>query len=209
MPGSVADIISGLSGGAVFLLLYVGWGFSLVISLVIAGLVFGGLKLIFRRPARELQIQFEDLGLTPEMVESALVEGSERVNRIRALGKQAKTDSVKKKINDICGLADSILDYIAKNPQGIKTARRFLTYYLDAVQNILNKYTELSEHGVYSDQIAEVLSKVERMLDMINQAFERQLAHLLENQVMDIDTEIQLLQQTMQSEGLLRSEAAK
>jgi len=37
MPRSVAEIISGLSGGVAFLLLYVGLDFSLVIALVIAG----------------------------------------------------------------------------------------------------------------------------------------------------------------------------
>jgi 5-bromo-4-chloroindolyl phosphate hydrolysis protein len=209
MPRLLADIVSGLAGGAAFLLTYLWLDFSLLISLVIAGLIFAGLALIFHRPAGDLNIQFEDLGLTAEMVEATIVDGSRHVQEIRDLGRQVAAPTVREKIDRICEQADAILDHIAKNPRGVKTARRFLTYYLDAVRNILKKYLELAEHSKYSDQVADVVGKVERLLDIVVQAFARQLARLLEHQVLDIDTEVELLRQTMQAEGLLIPEAPK
>lgn len=97
---------------------------------------------------------------------------------------------------------EKILAEIRRDPADLKRSRQFLSYYLDATINIITKYATLSSQRVDDESIGESLSRTERMLDTINLAFEKQLARLLSNDVMDLDTELTLLEKTIEMEGL-------
>jgi 5-bromo-4-chloroindolyl phosphate hydrolysis protein len=71
----------------------------------------------------------------------------------------------------------------------------------EAVAEGRKKASEIEELG---KQIKNnvIKQKVESLLSTIKQAFDKQLAKLLEDDVMDLDVEISVLEKTMKSEGL-------
>jgi hypothetical protein len=56
-----------------------------------------------------------------------------------------------------------------------------------------------------SGEIGASLAKVESMLDPVQRVFEQQLAASAQDEVLDLDTELKLLEQTLHLEGLDRA----
>ena len=109
---------------------------------------------------------------------------------------------VRDKIVRLCRTADEILAELAAKPRKLDAARSFLTYYLDAAVRIVAGYTSLSSRGATSPEIVEALAKAEASLDSVQQAFDRQLANVLEDRVLDLESEIELLEKTVDMDSM-------
>ncbi len=104
---------------------------------------------------------------------------------------------VREQIVRLCRTADEILAELAAKPRKLDAARSFLTYYLDAAARIVQGYTNLSLRGATTPEITEALAKAEASLASVQQAFDRQLANVLEDRVLDLESEIELLEKTV------------
>ena len=102
----------------------------------------------------------------------------------------------------LCGTADQIIAELAAQPRKLDAARGFLTYYLDAAQRIVEGYVHLTSRGSSSPEIAGTVTRAETSLHVVQQAFDRQLANVLEDRALDLDSEIELLERTVRSETM-------
>jgi 5-bromo-4-chloroindolyl phosphate hydrolysis protein len=97
------------------------------------------------------------------------------------------------------------VDAILRSAAGIAkldAARGFLTYYLDAAQRIVDGYVHLLARGSSSAEIGSTLRRAEDSLRIVQQAFDRQLASVLEDSALDLDSEIELLERTVRTETM-------
>jgi len=115
-----------------------------------------------------------------------------------AIGRKEVRDDVV----SLCRTADQILAELAAQPRKLDAARGFLTYYLDAAQRIVEGYVHLTERGPASPDITATLARAEASLRVVQQAFDRQLAGVLEDRALDLDSEIELLERTVRSETM-------
>ncbi len=83
------------------------------------------------------------------------------------------------------------------SPRKVDAARGFLTYYLDAAQRIVDGYAQLASRPTSSPDIARALARAEASLDSVQTAFDGQLASVLEDRVLDLESEIELLEKTV------------
>jgi 5-bromo-4-chloroindolyl phosphate hydrolysis protein len=197
IAGSVA---AGIIGGAAFVVLWLVIGLPIVLSLVIGAAAYGASLLVFRRSPRPLNVEIP--GVPRELREAALREGQQKIAELRGLAPRISAPSVRAKFDLVVASAERIVDDLKKDPKDIRSARQFLSYYLDATVKIAGRYVELSSKNLDSASITEPLRRVESMLDVIHAAFEKQHAVLLQNDVMDLDAEMTLLKQTLTMEGL-------
>ena len=109
---------------------------------------------------------------------------------------------VREQVVALCRTADKILAELAAQPRKLDAARGFLTYYLDAAQRIVEGYVHLTERGAATPDITATLARAEASLRVVQQAFDRQLAAVLEDRAMDLDSEIELLERTVRSETM-------
>jgi 5-bromo-4-chloroindolyl phosphate hydrolysis protein len=109
---------------------------------------------------------------------------------------------VRNEVVALCRTADQILAELAAQPRKLDAARGFLTYYLDAAQRIVGGYVHLSELGPVTSDITATLARAEASLRVVQQAFDRQLAGVLEDRALDLDSEIELLERTVRSETM-------
>jgi hypothetical protein len=191
-----SNIPAALSGGGIFLLLLFVFklGAPLAIFIGISGYVITGLLIFPATPAIEKQRQ--------EMLGGVLKEGKNKLTQIRTLSKQIKTPQMSQKINSLCEVGENIFEAVRKKSEHVRSAQQFSNYYLDTTIKIIKKYLELSEHRAYSDDVQLALAKVERMLDDVQGAFEKQLSSLLRDEVLDLDTELAVLEETIEIENL-------
>jgi 5-bromo-4-chloroindolyl phosphate hydrolysis protein len=195
-----AIILSGLLGGGLFLLLKLIIHLGLTLSLIFAILTFFiGLR-VFRE--KKPQIIVHDQRLSKQKVSKIVFDGKRTVNKIRGQAYLIKKDTVKQEVREICDLADSIFEDFKKDPKDIKAARKFINYYLETTETIILKYIELHKRERHSEEEVEILEKVEITLAQIKETFKLQLDKLVEDDFLDLDTELAVLRKTMESEGV-------
>lgn len=110
--------------------------------------------------------------------------------------------SVREAVVRLSRTADQIIAELAGHPRKLDAARGFLTYYLDAAQRIVEGYVYLSAKQSSSPEIGRTLARAEESLLVVQQAFDRQLANVLEDRALDLDSEIELLERTVKSETM-------
>ena len=125
------------------------------------------------------------------------------INKLREISNKTRmisNNEVAHKIKEICKTGVEIFDYIKKNPEDVNRIRQFNLYYLDATKTIVLQYVELSSKKNKTAEMEETLKKVEEMLDNIRKTFSNQLENLYEDDLLDLNTEISLLKNTMKLE---------
>ena len=151
------------------------------------------------RPDDE-ELVFE--GMTRGEFRRIINDGRDQIKRIEEIGLKIMKHDVRVNILEICTTATDIFDDFVKDPQDIREARRFILYYLDTTERIVSKYYQLSGAPYLSEEAKKTLKNVEQTLDMIKDTFRKQLKKLTENDVLDLDAEVKVLQNTIKQEGI-------
>lgn len=190
-----------LAAGAVFLILIFLLHLPFLFAAVIGVLLYIAVSLI-ARPSRFRigKIEVDDADTFQELKET-IGEGYSRMEAIEKLSVKISNSSVREKVTRISAITKKVFAYLEKNPNKIRSAKRFFSYYLETTYTILSKYVELSEQDLDTPEIVGTLRKVEEILDSIAETFEKQLSALMENEVIDLDAEISLLKNTMKMGG--------
>jgi len=191
-----------LAGTAVFAALFKFTVLGFLLSSVagVAGMLLLGSLIRLIRRAREGAKK--EAALTPaRAAEDVVKEGMEKLRRISNTARMIQSNEVAAKIRDICKVGVEIFDGIKKNPGKIAKVKQFTNYYLDATGKIVEQYAELSNKSKLTPEVEQALRRVEDLLDTIRQTFDRQLANLLEDNLLDINTELTVLKNTMKMEG--------
>lgn len=200
-------LFSILIGAALALLLGLVFRIGVFFSLLagVGGLIAG--LLIFRNTGSEEDEYLPGIsGITKEMHRKELEAGRIKLAKLRACSIRIEDREIKGRADKICDLTVKMLENIRKDPKDLKPARPFLNYYLDTAITIVTRYTEISVHPARSRESDELLSRVGRTLAALETAFEKQLTVLLDNDLMDLDTELTVLETTITMEGFGKKE---
>jgi hypothetical protein len=128
--------------------------------------------------------------------------GRGQVDGIRDMAGGIGKPPVRERVAHLCGTADQILDELAGHPRKVDAARSFLTYYLDAAERIVRGYVDLSRRGATSTETRATLAKAEASLASVQKAFDHELESVLQDKVLDLDSEIELLEKTVRMDNL-------
>ena len=96
------------------------------------------------------------------------------------------------------GKIAKILKYLEKHPKKIGENKKFFTYYLETIYKIVNSYFEISSQNIHTKEIEDVISKTEKTLVMINKSLDDQFTKMIQNDALDLDTEIDFLKSSIQ-----------
>lgn len=198
----VAGILAGFAGGLMILVSFLGFHVLFLLSLVLglAGYVGVYLIMLSLNPKVELEVNYE--GVTPELLQSTLKDGYEKIALLRSYNAQIKNPGVAAKVTHIIEIINRIFDNFKKDPKDIKASKQFLTYYFDSTLKIVKMYVEISTQASRTPEIEKTLSKAEDMLNSIGVAFEKLLTKLLSSDIMNLDVEIETLDKTFKAENL-------
>ena len=106
------------------------------------------------------------------------------------------------KIDRIGEITGKILDYQRKNPGKDSQLRSFLNYYLPTTLKILRAYAQLDAQGVDGENISAAKERIEGMMDKVVDGFENQLDKLFRDDAMDISSDVAVLEQMLEKDGL-------
>ncbi len=186
------DILNTLLGIIIFIVLFVVLKMEIIISGVLALLIYIGSSLLFAPNNKLVLLGIKDSNKQKEYMD-LLDNGYENYEKISKLRNQLTKPEIKTKCTLIVNQIAKILKYLEKHPNKIGQNKKFFTYYLEAILKIINSYNDISTQNVHTKEIEEVMEKTEKSLTLINKSLEEQFSKMLQNDALDLDTEIDLL----------------
>ena len=180
------DIVLGsVAGAATFLVALIFFEAPIFLAVVFGAAAFGlGSLVSTQRPAEIAQ---------QDARADAVKDGKAKLGTMLRLQSQLEDGIPKKKLGDLCVVTKKILAELERDPEDLQRAKQFLNYYLPTTITIIEKYQKLTASGAREDTIRDSMKKINETLFSLHAAFEKQLAMLLSNDMMDLDTELQLL----------------
>ena len=121
---------------------------------------------------------------------------------IRAVNDAIPDPVMSAKIDRIGEITSKILDYQRRNPGKDSQLRSFLNYYLPTTLKILHSYAQLDAQGVEGENITAAKQRIEGMMDKVVEGFETQLDKLFADSAMDISSDVAVLEQMLEKDGL-------
>jgi 5-bromo-4-chloroindolyl phosphate hydrolysis protein len=135
-----------------------------------------------------------------EEIMMLLEEGEKDLASIKTIIDKSKDGQIKIKARDIYREGGKIIEYIKKNPAKALMARRFFNYYLDKADEILKKYDNLISVEIETDRLASLREKTLGALESILRGMILQFSRLISSEVVDIEADIKLLENTIRME---------
>lgn len=105
-------------------------------------------------------------------------------------------------MDGIAGWIGSIRDEIIADPASAKTIRRFVNYYLPTAVKISSKFADTADKKNSGENIRTALDSMEEALYRIEDACRRQYDALFADDVLDITTDIEVLEQMLTRDNL-------
>lgn len=79
----------------------------------------------------------------------------------------------------------------------------FLSYYFQTVKKILDSYVQIEKLALNVESAVETKDRIAESIPFIRKAFERELDNMYKNKMLDITTDIDMLETMLAKEGLL------
>jgi len=132
--------------------------------------------------------------ITRQEIDSTIKAGRKLTAAMRQASYRLQQVEVKKEIEDLCKIAESMFELLRKDPNDLRIVKQFITYYLEPTHKIVLKYVELATTRPMPADAVSILDKTEKSFKSIRATFLQQKEKMLANDVMDLDTEIKVFE---------------
>lgn len=137
-----------------------------------------------------------------DAVNAQISAGRAALRSLREADEAIEDEAISARLKRMTEAGGKIFDILEKEPSRAGEVRRFMNYYLPTADKLLTQYRELGGSGSQGENVRGAMTVVENSLEMIAVAFERQLDGLYRHEAMDIQTDIDVLETMLASDGI-------
>lgn len=134
--------------------------------------------------------------------EEPQIRDEDLLRQIRAANDAIADPVMSAKIDRIEQITRRILTCQKEHPERASQLRSFLNYYLPTTLKILNSYAEMANQGIEGENISAAKQRIEAMMDKVVEGFEKQLDKLYAGDLLDITSDITVMEKMMAKDGL-------
>ncbi len=149
----------------------------------------------------------EDLPVTGnETVDRLVKRGQDMLKAIREENDKIPDPVLSRQIDEMESVSNRIFRTVIEQPQKAPQIRRFMEYYLPTTLKMLTGYRKMDERGVSGDNADQTRRKIESAMDVVLSAFKKQLDTLYQDDMLDISTDIDVLETMLKQDSLIGRE---
>lgn len=178
----------------------------LPIAAVISAAVYAGVSMVFK--GRTVEVR-EDARSGDRDVDALINEGRRLLDSLTASNAAIENTEISTELQRMTAAGEEIFNLLERDPKQLVSVRRFMNYYLPTADKLMQSYRLMLESKTLSENMEQAMRSIENSLGMIADAFEKQLDNLQKDRVLDIETDIDVLETMMASDGLIRGGAMK
>lgn len=190
-------IFSAILGGTFFAVPYLALGVQLVPSLAISAVAYGAGTLIFKDRSKI------DYSTKNTNLYEILKNAKSQTTQIFDISKQLEDRELIANVQDICNTSNKIIDTLSKNPEKLSQVNNFINYYLPVTIKILQRYDEIENQKLNSEESQKFMKSVRDMIAKIKEAFHEQLNNMYQAEIIDTDAELKVFEEMLKSDGFL------
>ncbi len=140
-----------------------------------------------------------------ETVDQLIRNGQDMLASIRDENNQIPDPVLTKKIDQLETISNQIFLTVTDKPEKAPQIRRFMDYYLPTVLKMLTNYRKLDEREVTGENAEKTKKRVEEAMDIVLDAFQKQHDQLYQRDMLDVTTDISVLETLMKQDGLIEN----
>lgn len=117
-------------------------------------------------------------------------------NKVYAIQKnlyRVQNEDIRNKVSRLCDMSEKIIGEVRTNPENIKIVKRFFYYYLDAFNDIFNRYLRIYSFNHSSEEIDKTIKETEKSFDEIENILKELCEDLIESDMMNIKATINVM----------------
>lgn len=137
---------------------------------------------------------------------SVIENGEKYIAKIDSINCSLRGNDIYPKITEMSTITKNIIDTIRKNPNKLPLVKKFFNHYLPISLKLINSYKELNNQTIEGENIKKAKIEIEKSIDLINTAFKKLLDNLFEDVVLDVSSDISVLETLFTQEGLTENE---
>lgn len=141
---------------------------------------------------------------------SLVIENGEKyISEIESVNYSLRGNNICTKLNEMGNITKNIIDNVRKNPDNLPLVKKFFNHYLPISLKLIYSYRELNAQTIEGENIRKAKNEIENSIDLINTAFRKLLDNLFEDVVLDVSSDISVLETLFTQEGLTEDDFKK
>lgn len=175
----------------------------LIVILMTAGVIFGGKAFWDWKKNRTPQLDLTELeSERAQYLQENFDKATTDFNRLEAALENLSDRDLANQLRRMQRTAKSLLGHLEKNPERISLAYKFIDYYQDRAVKIVEQYRELEETHLSTDKVRELKARMKQTLAALDEAYQDQFEHVLNDQIISTDAELTVMEQQLNAEGI-------
>ena len=138
--------------------------------------------------------------------DAVIVKGQEMIDTIRRENIAITDPRLSSQMDSICDKCDQIFRTVSGAPAKAPQVRKFMNYYLPTTLKILSNYRTMQNSGVSYQELMSARDSSIRGLNMILTACQKQIDALHKENMMDISTDIDVLEKMLMRDSYLNND---
>ncbi len=138
--------------------------------------------------------------------DEVITRGVETIQTIRKENAAIPDPKLSAQMIQICDKCEQIFRTVSEAPDKAPQVRKFMNYYLPTTIKLLSNYRTMQDRGVSVQEMRNARDATVRGLNMILTACQKQIDSLHKENMMDISTDIDVLEQMLKRDGYTESE---
>jgi len=141
-----------------------------------------------------------------EAADAVITKGMEMIKTIRRENEAITDETLSNQMNTLCEKCEQIFRTVSDTPAKAPQVRKFMNYYLPTTLKMLANYRTMQQRGVSYQQTVEARDTTVRGMNMILTACQKQIDNLHRDNMLDISTDIDVLEQMLKRDGYTENE---
>ncbi len=139
-------------------------------------------------------------------VDALLQKGREMITEIRTENALIPDQALTEKLNKLETLCSQLFRAVYDKPAKAPQIRKFMDYYLPTTLKMVKGYRVLGERNLSGEDTAAARKRIDNALGVVLTGCQKQLDNLYKDDVLDITTDIDVLEQMLKRDGLTQSD---
>lgn len=188
------EIISATVGGCFFAIPYLALSAPIIPSLLIGMAAFGAGELVLG----ENKLTLKD---TNRSLYDKLKVANKQNKHILDMIPRLDKENLRKQLHEIYDSVSKITATIAKHPEKAKKIDNFFDYYLPITVKLIDRYDEIENQRISSQESEKFFDSTNKMIDEINKAYKKILSDLYRKDIVDMDVEMKVFDSLLKADG--------
>ena len=141
-----------------------------------------------------------------QQADSVILKGQEMLKTIRDENIIITDETLSAQMDTLADKCQQILRTVSDQPSKAPHVRKFMNYYLPTTLKVLANYRTMQQRGVSYLEMSQARESAVRCMDMVLTACQKQIDALHKENMLDISTDIDVMEQMLKRDGYVDNE---